>query len=347
MAKIKVLIADDSVLMRMLVTNMLNECNDIEVIGSATNGLEAVQQAQALNPDVLLLDLVMPDYDGLYALKELEKKHPLPTIILSASTQAERYDVIMEAMALGAFDYIAKPKKNRNGNAATMREGIVSKIRAAAHFDVKKLGGPRAGQNMNPHSFPAALPYDAIVIGSSTGGPTALEKLIKNLPSNLPIPIIIAQHIPANFIEPLARRLNSLSPLPVVVAKIGDPILPGRIYIAPGLHNTGLERKSKDIVCFTKDEKRYREFNHPSVNALFHGAAQVYGKRCIALQLTGMGRDGVAGLEELHKAGAYIIAQDKESCIVFGMPGEAVKRGLTYAEVSITQMGGYVVGCLG
>lgn len=346
MAKIKVLVADDSGLMRLLVTNMLNELRDIEVIGSAVNGMDAVKQTQAINPDVLLLDLVMPKYDGLYALRELKKVGPIPTIILSASMQSNRFDIIHDAMSLGAFDYIAKPKKNRDGMAATLRESLASKIRAAARFDINKVQKSKAGVNTNPHAFPAILPYDAIVIGSSTGGPSALEKLITNLPSNLPIPVIIAQHIPANFIEPLSRRLNALAPLPVVVAKAGDPVLPGRIYVLPGKQNTALERKNKNMVCFSNDEKQYKEFNNPSINALFLSAAKTYGKRCIALQLTGMGRDGVDGLEEMHKQHAYVIAQNEASCVVWGMPGEAVKRGVVNAQVSIVEMGGYVVSCL-
>jgi len=345
MTKIKVVLAEDSGLMRLLVSNMINEFPDIEIVGSAQNGKEAVERVMALEPDVLLLDLNMPLYDGIFAIKELNQERPTPTLILSASTETNDFDRIHEALSLGAFDYLAKPVRDRKG-MLNIREGMASKIRAAARFDPNSQRKRSVKDNTHPHVFPDQLPYDVIVVGASTGGPTALENLVRKLPANLPVPVIIAQHIPARFVESLARRLNALSEVPVVVSQNGDPILGGRIYLASGHFNLKVERKNANMVCFGIDKTEFKEFNNPSVNALFLSAAKVYQNRCIALQLTGMGRDGVIGLEVLGEKGAYIVAQDEASCVVFGMPGEAIKKGLTNAVVSITEMGGYVVSCL-
>lgn len=343
--KIKVIVADDSGLMRLIISDILNADPKIEVIDTATNGKDATEKTLRLNPDVLVLDMNMGQYDGLYAVENVLKVKKIPILILSAMGNTN-LDIIMDALRLGAVDYINKPDKNQT-KVREIGADIILKVKSASQSNRNSFNSAskEIKLNQNEHTFSSSLNYNAIVIGSSTGGPTAVERIITKLPGNLPIPVVIAQHMPANFVPSFVNRLNTLTPLDVVLAQKGQTLQPRTIYIAPGDQNliiTGSSRYAK----FDYTTKKYKAYNYPAVDALFESAAAVYGKKVIAAVLTGMGKDGADGIAPIKEAGGYTIAQNKETSVVFGMPREVIERGLATNVVSIYEMAGFMVSCL-
>lgn len=343
---IKVIVADDSGLMRLIISDIVNDEPGMRVIDTAADGKEAVDKTLSLDPDVLLLDMTMGHYDGIYAVKNILSKKNIPIIILSALGNTN-LDPIMDALRLGAFDYLNKPAENR-AKVRDIANSIVEKVRLGASSNKKHFSTDNATikSNQNAHTFLREVNYNVIVIGSSTGGPTAVERVITKLPENLPVPVLIAQHMPANFIPTFAKRLDSLTSLNVVVGRKDDVLRAGNIYIAPGNRNmiVTVNNVGQPIIDFTIT--KYKEFNHPSVNALMLSVAKVYGKRCIGAIFTGMGKDGANGLEAIKEAGGYTIAQDKKSSVVYGMPREVAERGYVNSVVSIHEMAGFMVSCL-
>lgn len=343
---IKVVVADDSGLMRLIISDIINSEPGMTVIGTAENGKDAVEKTLSLTPDVLLLDMTMGEFDGLYAVKNILSKKEIPIVILSAMGNTN-LNTIMDALELGAFDYLNKPESNK-AKVRDISKEIVAKVRIAAHSNKKyfNVNKTEIKRNQNEHTFDSTVNYDVIVIGSSTGGPTAIERVITKLPANLPIPVLIAQHMPENFVPSFVNRLDVITPLNVVVGKKGDVLTKGKIYIAPGGSNMIIERDevNRPVIGFTPTQ--YKEFNNPSVNALMLSVATVYKGRSIGVVLTGMGKDGADGLEEIKKQGGYTIAQNKETCAVYGMPKEVADRGCVNSVVSIHEMGGFIVSCL-
>jgi two-component system chemotaxis response regulator CheB len=343
---IKVLVVDDSGLMRLILSDILNSEPGITVVDTAENGRIAVRKATLLNPDVILLDMNMGRYDGLYAVENILKRQKIPIIILSALGNSN-LDPILEALKLGAVDYLNKPEKNK----AKVREisaVIVQKVRAAAESNKKLLSAnySKIKVNNNEHTFNKKSNYDIIVIGASTGGPTAIERVVTKFPSNLPIPVIITQHMPANFVPSFAKRLNALTPLEVKIGRRDDVLVPGRIIVAPGSRNMIVKRNELDRVVVDFTSTQYKEFNNPSINALMLSVANVYGKRVIGAILTGMGKDGADGLEAIYKADGYTIGQDKKTSVVYGMPREVAERNVIKNSVPIRDMAGFIVSCL-
>jgi two-component system chemotaxis response regulator CheB len=343
---IKVLVVDDSGLMRLILSDILNSEPGITVVDTAENGRIAVQKAKLLNPDVILLDMNMDRYDGLYAVENILKRQKIPIIILSALGNSN-LDPILEALKLGAVDYLNKPEKNK----AKVREisaVIVQKVRAAAESNKKLLSAnySKIKVNNNEHTFNNKSNYDVIVIGASTGGPTAIERIVTSFPSNLPLPVIITQHMPANFVPSFAKRLNALTPLEVKIGRRDDVLVPGRIIVAPGSRNMIVRRNELDKVVVDFTPTQYKEFNNPSINALMLSVANVYGKRVVGAILTGMGKDGADGLEAIYKAGGYTIGQDEKSSVVYGMPREVAERNVIRNSVPIRDMAGFIVSCL-
>jgi two-component system, chemotaxis family, protein-glutamate methylesterase/glutaminase len=344
--KIKVLIADDSGFMRLVLSDMINSDEQLTMVGSAENGKEAYEKTRRLKPDVLLLDLIMPDYDGLYAVQSIMRDCPTPIVILSASgtTDSSR---IFEALEAGAFDFLNKPKGTFGSKIRDIEEQLVTKIKSASCVNTARLLKKSSQLNNYLHTFDNSLSYEIVVIGSSTGGTGAIEEILKKLPGNFPVPMLIAQHMPQEFVESFARRLNSLFPLVVKVAEKGEALQKGVIYLAPGNTNTLLENDpvtGKVRIGFTS--QRFPEFNHPSVDCLFTSAAHVYGSKALAVILSGMGKDGTRGMQELQQAGAYNMAQDEQSSVVFGMPKSAIEKGVVNKTLSIYEMGGFLVSCL-
>lgn len=343
---IKVLVVDDSGLMRLIISDILNSEPGMCVVGTAEDGKEAVAKSRKLKPDVILLDLNMEKYDGLYAVKHILRRQEIPIIILSAVGNTN-LEPVLEALKLGAFDYLNKPKENK-AKVRKIETEIVNKVRAAAASNKKILSSSTAPikRNNGMHTFSESTSHDIIVIGASTGGPTALENIIKKLPVNLPVPVIIAQHMPANFVHSFANRLDGLTPLKVKVGMKDDVLCAGEIIVAPGSRNMIVKRDGSGRVVIGFTTKQYAEFNNPSINALMLSVAEVYGRRAIGTILTGMGKDGANGLEAMFKKGAFTIGQNKDTSIVYGMPKEVADRNVIKSCVSIQGMAGFIVSCI-
>lgn len=344
--EIKVLVVDDSGLMRLIISDILNNEPGIRVVDKAENGKVAVEKVNKLKPDVVLLDMNMGEYDGLYAVENILKRHQIPIIILSAVGNSN-LTPILEALKLGAFDYLNKPEKNRAAVREISNE-IVRKVKAAAKSNKKLLTANNANikVNNNKHTFGNNRNFDIIVIGASTGGPTAIEQIITKLPENLPIPLIIAQHMPANFVTSFADRLDALTPLDVKVGRKDEPVTAGKIIIAHGSNNMIIKRNELGRVVIDYTDDKYKEFNNPSINALMISVSEVYGKRSIGVILTGMGKDGADGLQAIYKEGGYTIGQNEATSVVYGMPREVAKRNVIKNSIPIQEMAGFMVSCL-
>lgn len=341
---IKVLLADDSGFMRLLVTDILNTDKDIKVVATAVNGKEALEKTILHKPDVVVMDMNMGSFDGLYGIENIMKECPTPIIILSSLGNTD-FPIIEKGLRLGALDYVNKPAEN-NTKVNLVEAELIKKIKAAAESNIEaRIAVKEIVKNNSSHTF-SHLNYDVVVIGSSTGGPGAVENLIKKLPNNMAVPVLIAQHMPANFVPSFANRLNDLSPLNISMARKGDVLLPGSILIAPGSRNMIVRRVESGEVIIDFSPKTFREYNYPSVDGLMLSVAEVFRERAIGVILTGMGKDGSMGMKEIKENGGYTIAQNQETCVVYGMPKEVVDNGNALAIVPINEIGGFIVSCL-
>lgn len=339
-AKIKTLLIEDSGFMRILLTDLLRKDMKIEIIGTATNGLEGVEKVKSLKPDVVITDMVMPKYDGLYVVQQLMKEMPLPIILLSSLDRAN--PKIFDALKEGAFDFVDKPQAEAVANGYTP---LVDMIQEASLMDYLKLRQRVKGRNTSIHTFEARLNYDIIVIGASTGGPGAVEMIVNNLPANLSVPVIIAQHMPERFIETFSNRLAETTGLKVSVARNGEPLLGKHIYLAPGSANMriNLTDSSPTVEYVTHI---YPEFNNPSIDCLFESVANTYGQRSIGVVLTGMGKDGTMGLQKIRKAGGLTLTQDEVSSIVYGMPKAAFESGAAMHRIPLNEIPNFIISAL-
>ena len=345
MSKIKLLVVDNSSVMRHMITNIVNERETLGVIGTASNGKDALLKSEALNPDVIVMDLHMGEYDGIYALKEIMKtKTPKPIILLSSS-ENEHMESELEALNAGAFDCVNKPVNNRI-KLREIADELYQKIEAAYQTDISVLvNRVPIGKNVSPHTFTEQLPYDIVLIGASTGGPAAIEKIVSNIPINLSTPIIIAQHMPSNFISSYAKRLERIGHKEVIIAQAGKIVERGKIYILPGDKNTVLVKKEGQVK-FSIAVKKYPFYNHPSVDALFTSAVEIYEDKIIASLLTGMGKDGANGLKLIKKRGGLTIAQSQETCVVYGMPKSAVDQDAVNYSLNIEMIAPFIISAL-
>lgn len=340
-SKVKVLVVDDSAFMRLLITDIITVDHRIEVIGTANDGLEAVEAVSKLKPDVLLLDMNMGEYDGLYAVKNVMNSHPIPILILSSLGNTD-LPLIFDALKHGAVDYINKPQKG-NSKIRNIGDELIQKIINVSTAQPKKLNSKKPKLTLKSTSSAV----EVIAIGASTGGPSAIEEIISSLPSTLTVPVLICQHMPPNFIEPFANRLNKLTDLNVVIGKSAMSPLPGMIIIAPGNANMIIEHNSKtgqNQIGF--NEKKFDEYNNPSINAMMLSIAEVYGKNSIGIILTGMGKDGTKGLSSIKDKGGYTIAQDKDSSIIFGMPKSAIESKAVSKVLDIKEISRHAINKL-
>lgn len=328
MKQIKVLIVDDSAIVRKIFSQELSKHKDIEVVGTAPDPYVARDKIVKLKPDVITLDIEMPRMDGLSFLRKLMKYYPIPTIIVSSLTPANS-EMALEAMEFGAVEVLAKP--GGSYSVGDMSVQLVEKIRAVSSARMRVLppeGGAAAAPGEEVREYSRALKrttHKVIAIGASTGGTEALKAVLTQMPPNSP-GIVIVQHMPPRFTTAFANRLNGLCAIEVREAKNGDSVLPGLALIAPGNYHMLLKRvggsytvevKTGPLVCHQR----------PSVDVLFHSVARYAGSNALGVIMTGMGRDGAVGLLEMRQAGASTIAQDEASCVVFGMPKEAIKQG--------------------
>ncbi|HXC58710.1 MAG TPA: chemotaxis response regulator protein-glutamate methylesterase [Steroidobacteraceae bacterium] len=354
--KIRVLIVDDSALVRKLLTDILSTARDIEVVGAAPDAYSAREKIKSLNPDVLTLDVEMPRMDGITFLRNLMRLRPMPVVMVSSLTDAGA-EVTLDALSIGAVDYLSKPKVDLAATLADYREELLEKIRAAARARVRPYE-PRVDRSAAAAiattrnlSADAVLQKTApvkfrttdrlIAVGASTGGTEAIKEFLMGMPPDAP-GIVIAQHIPKAFSTPFAERMDRTCPMNVFEAQDGQQIMPGHAYIAPGDRHLIIVRSGARWICRLDDGPPVNR-HKPSVDVLFRSVAQEAGYNAIGVLLTGMGKDGAQGLLEMRQAGSPTIAQDEATSVVWGMPGEAVAIGAAAEELPLQRISARVL----
>lgn len=330
--KIRVLVVDDSALVRSLLAEIINRQPDMECVGSANDPLIAREMIRELNPDVITLDIEMPRMDGIDFLGRLMRLRPMPVLMISTLTERGA-EVTMKALELGAVDFVAKPRIGVADGLSELSTQIVEKVRIAAAAHIKRsLVAPAAVGPGMPVPVRAAVTSigrvsteKLICIGASTGGTEAIKEILTRMPADSP-GIVITQHMPPGFTTSFAARLNSLCQITVKEAAHGERILPGHAYIAPGGKQFRVDRSGANYVAVVEDGELVNR-HKPSVEVLFKSAAHVVGRNAFGVMLTGMGNDGAKAMREMKDAGSYNFVQDEASCIVFGMPREAILHG--------------------
>ncbi|NOZ76313.1 MAG: chemotaxis response regulator protein-glutamate methylesterase [Euryarchaeota archaeon] len=318
---IKVLVVDDSVLMRKIISDLLQSDPEIEVVATAKDGRDAIEKAARFNPDVITMDVEMPEMDGIQAVEYIMRENPLPIVMLSALTK-EGAKETLQALEYGAVDFIQKPSGTFSPDLPKIAEEIVAKVRTAAGANIMR---PRA---VAPEAPPADVVFEdtgeekLVVIGASTGGPSAIYEILSALPENFPAGILIVQHMPLGFTKPMAQRLDSTCPLTVKEAADTDRIVPGMVYVAPGNRHMLVNQDR----IFLDDGPKVHGVR-PSVDVTMKSASQHYGSNLIGIILTGMGTDGTEGIESIKKRGGRTIAQDEATSTIFGMPKAAIATG--------------------
>lgn len=329
MSLIKVLIVDDSAFMRKIISDILNDSNKITVCGTAKNGREAIEQIRLLKPDLVTLDVEMPVMDGITCLKEIVKEFEIPVVMLSSLTK-EGAELTLEALEIGAVDFITKPTSIFKINTEEMKLRLIETILAASKVTGKKVSRirmrPIVKRKPSIVNKSNAL-KNIVAIGTSTGGPRALHSVVPLIPGDTSSAILIVQHMPVGFTKSLADRLNSMSEIDIKEAEQGDILTPGCGYLAPGGHQMRIVKKGKKLIINLEDSELVSG-HKPSVDAMLYSLVDENIKNVIAVIMTGMGSDGAKGLDRLKINGKIkIIAQDEDSCVVYGMPGSAVKNG--------------------
>jgi two-component system, chemotaxis family, protein-glutamate methylesterase/glutaminase len=346
MSKIKVLIVDDSALIRHMLAEIFRQTDDIEVVGSAGDPLIARDKIKQLNPDVLTLDVEMPRMDGLTFLRNLMRLRPMPVVMISTLTE-KGAEVTLEALAMGAVDFVAKPKINVVDGLKEYAAEIVAKVRIAADAKVKALETPKLGVDLAEtpvlkNHFKTT--HKIVAIGASTGGTEAIKEVIKYLPADAP-PIVITQHLPVAFSSSFANHVNAVGAMTAQVAQDGQLLLPGNIYIAPGDQHLLVMRDGARYICRLDDGPLVNR-HKPSVEVMFRSVAQNVGKNAVGVMLTGMGGDGARAMLEMREAGAQNIVQDEASSIVWGMPGEAYRLGAAHHIVPLDKIAAKILNLL-
>ncbi len=328
---IRVLVVDDSALIRQVLSDILNKETDIAVVGTANDGEDALSKITILKPDVITLDIEMPKMNGLDCLARIMEQSPIPVIMVSYLT-TEGAEHTLKALEMGAVDFVTKPHAPEPDVASldNIALDLIQKIKTAAEVHLAKITyqPPKSESSAKQLvGINGGLKYEILAIGASTGGPKALYYLLTQFPEDFPLGVIIAQHMPKGFTEFFAKRLDTYCKLEVVEAKTGDEIKPGRVLIAPAGYQTKLRREGERLVVEVSEEPKL--ILKPSVNYLFDSIAEACGNKVLAVLMTGMGVDGGMGMQHLHQLGARTIAQDEASCVVYGMPRAAVELGGT------------------
>lgn len=333
---IKVLVVDDSLVMRKTISRMLSKDQHIEVVGTAVDGKDALEKIALLKPDLITMDVEMPVMNGLETLKHIMANDPIPVIMMSALTK-EGAEITMEALNLGACDFVTKDFSGIANSLAAKETELITKIKNVARnkviFLLRKLNIVKKPVIMN---LDQNIKHEILSIGASTGGPPVLQHILKSLPKDFPLPIVIAQHMPKLFTQSFAQRLDNVSQIHVKEAEEKETLTPGVALIAPGNTHMALKRRGKDVVVEFVEGAQY--IYRPSVDLLMSSTANVYGEQSIGVILTGMGNDGLNGMKEMKAKKGYIIAQDEDTCVVYGMPKAVVSANLADAVLPIDKI---------
>ncbi len=328
--KLKVLVVEDSRTVRQMLVHLINQTPDMQVIAEADNGSEALNVTTELHPNVILMDVVMPQMDGLEATRQIMQIRPTPIVLISATHASSETEIAFKAIKAGALTVLQKPAA---GNPSDIAH-LINTVRAMAGVHVIHHWDNSQPYRPLPSSSGGKSKPRIVAIAASTGGPAALSEIICHLPGSFTLPMVIVQHITADFVPSLVGWLNHMSKHPVRIARHGEAVLPGTIYIAPGdnhlflsMNHTFVIGPSPKVMPFT-----------PSADIMMESVAQSYGTRAVGIVLTGMGDDGARGLQSMHRAGAITIAQDEASSVVFGMPGEAIRLGAAHHILSLPKI---------
>lgn len=337
---IKVLVVDDSAYIRKVISQMLSMSPFIQVVGTAKNGLEALEEVQRLKPDVVISDLIMPQMDGVQFIKEQMRRSPLPIVVCSIAS--ENGELALKALEAGAVDFIQKPTALATEKVFEISSELVEKIKTAAYIPINKiitastqpLPTPSVNASTNKNK---TLSKDIVLIGISTGGPQALRFIIPQIPEDFPVPICVAMHMPVGYTDLFAQRMQEIAKIKFVEAKENDKLQPGTGYLAPaGKHLKFV--KSGDEVLVHLDYRPFDTPHKPSVDVMFNSAAENFKNRTLAVVMTGMGNDGCAGAAKIKSAGGKVITEHPDSCIVYGMPRAVCEAGLSDKSVKLENL---------
>jgi len=350
MAKTRVVVVDDSALVRSLLTEIINRQADMECIGAASDPFAAREMIRNLNPDVITLDVEMPRMDGLDFLSKLMRLRPMPVVMVSTLTERGA-EVTLKALELGAIDFVAKPKIGVADGLKQLAEEITDKIRTASKARVSRPQSPPVTSTVAGAALPTRPPAPVsigrlstekiIFIGASTGGTEATKEVLMNLPPDSPA-VVITQHMPPGFTKSYASRLDGLCKIRVKEAVDGERVLPGHAYIAPGGFHLSVERSGANYIARVSDGEPVNR-HKPSVEVLFESAARVVGQNALGIMLTGMGADGAKAMRTMKDAGSYNVCQDEATCVVFGMPREAIAHGAANEVLPLGKIAGHMI----
>ena len=350
MAKTRVVVVDDSALVRSLLTEIINRQTDMECIGAASDPYAAREMIRNLNPDVITLDVEMPRMDGIDFLSKLMRLRPMPVVMVSTLTERGA-EVTLKALELGAVDFVAKPKIGVADGLKQLAEEITDKIRTASKARVSRPQSPPVTSTVAGAALPTRPPAPVsigrlstekiIFIGASTGGTEATKEVLMNLPPDSPA-VVITQHMPPGFTKSYASRLDGLCKIRVKEAVDGERVLPGHAYIAPGGFHLSVERSGANYIARVSDGEPVNR-HKPSVEVLFESAARVVGQNALGIMLTGMGADGAKAMRTMKDAGSYNVCQDEATCVVFGMPREAIAHGAANEVLPLGKIAGHMI----
>lgn len=343
---VRVLVVDDSAFMRKAISMMIEDDPDIEVVGTARDGIDAIEKVKSLNPDLVTLDVEMPRMDGITALKKIMSDHPLPVLMVSSLT-VEGARATIDALSAGAVDFIPKQLSYVSLDITKIKDDLISKIKAITKRRTRIFTRPLTNRIAPSEKTPRIRMSRAqiVTIGISTGGPFSLQRVIPSLPVNFPVPVAIVQHMPAHFTKSLADRLDSISRLEVCEAEDGMELTRGKVFIAPGGLHMKFRRSGGSIrIVVSRDPGD--TLHRPSVDVTFSSAFELFGANVLATVMTGMGHDGLEGVRLIKRAGGKVIAQDEDSCVVYGMPRSIVEAGLADTIVPLEDIPATLTGAL-
>ena len=337
---LRVVVIDDSAYVRKVLREILSRSPFVEVVGTARDGLEALDVVERLEPDVVTCDLIMPELDGVGFVREQMQRRPVPIIIMSIAN--ETAEAALTALDAGAIDFVQKPTALASEKIFEVSTELIEKVKAAGNIALNRLPAPPApaiaAKPAPATSISGRHLVDAVVIGISTGGPQALKRLIPELPEDFPVPVVMVMHMPVGYTEMYAAKLNDLCALEVSEAAEGDEVKRGRVFLAPAGRHLMLKRETDGKVTIHLDARPFNTLHRPSVDVLFQAAAEVYGSRVLGVVMTGMGSDGKQGAAWIKAQGGLVFTEAESSCVVYGMPSVVKEAGLSDKSIALEDM---------